>query len=192
MTKMLTFWMIASLSAWTDPAGWEQLSPGMTDRQVLVILGPAVHAESIGTRQVWYYQELPVRDAAGRLQNPPKNGYVVFSVKKEGRRESLTLVQIKQPDWGRIAIGVEKPAQNLHAIQQQPSLQPQVSQAIEPEPSIHLASIQRSPMQTQVSQATQEPKPGRDPVSVYFLSIGVLFIIMGIAFAIIRPFGWLK
>lgn len=93
---------------WTHKSSWNQLQKNTAAQDVEKLLGTPKDKESTSQREVWYYQQTPVRQD-GKVISRPKQGFVNFSkvsisplTRQRLDEPGLFISTWSEPDWTAI------------------------------------------------------------------------------------------
>jgi len=81
---------------WTDQEAWGKLKKGMTEQQVVEILGKPKQKIQRGAMK-WYYQEAP-----REIHSEPTHGFVRFFQTENSSTISWYLYDWQEPHWERV------------------------------------------------------------------------------------------
>jgi outer membrane protein assembly factor BamE (lipoprotein component of BamABCDE complex) len=173
-------------AAWTNQTAWPRIRQGMTEQQVVSLLGEPIENESSSVWSIWYYQERPTKSGDTVLERP-RFGKVIF---KADDLKQLLVTKVIEPDWSKPLPEktLNKPKTEVRPavsplVIQQPEKNPQKTEAPKVNPITHQATPQQPSPQR--SQEQVKPKQSlQDVGSKYFIYGGALILIMALVIAI--------
>lgn len=189
-------------------ATWNRLKQDMSTDDVIRILGDPKETESSRTSQIWYYQDVPVKENEQIIERP-KEGTLVFRINSE------RVFQLKvwtPPDWAAIPVQSEPEPVTQEVTPQTKTVKPdykkireeqleerkkqyelmQQKRQKEIEEKRAKAEQQKLELQKQrknyVSKSTSEKKEtqaGESILSKYFIIIGIFMVISAFIMAVV-------
>jgi len=148
---------------WTQAEVWrQQLRKGMTDRDVLKILGEPKDKEIGRSTTAWYYQECPERVDA-KVVSRPSCGFVKFSQVRASRTSRRLIYQVydwKEPDWELLKETIELELQKAAEIEVAKVAEAEAKR-LEAEKAIELRREERRQKQLARKQEIEERRKAR-------------------------------